>query len=119
MIRFFFSSRRRHTRYWRDWSSDVCSSDLRCSRPASCRGACSDLLLPPASALKRVLTLSATSMMPPAQVWREFPRIPLPRTPVNKGKRRGQDIEQPRPSTTPFLALLHTEGLRHLRGEVS
>src|SRR5258707_4006228 len=22
------SSRRRHTRYWRDWSSDVCSSDL-------------------------------------------------------------------------------------------
>src|SRR3712207_7548727 len=25
---FFFSSRRRHTIYWRDWSSDVCSSDL-------------------------------------------------------------------------------------------
>src|SRR5438445_8209919 len=25
---FFFSSRRRHTSYWRDWSSDVCSSDL-------------------------------------------------------------------------------------------
>src|SRR3712207_7095739 len=29
---FFFSSRRRHTRYWRDWSSDVCSSDLRGTR---------------------------------------------------------------------------------------
>src|SRR3712207_2611557 len=28
-IVFFFSSRRRHTRYWRDWSSDVCSSDLK------------------------------------------------------------------------------------------
>src|SRR3712207_2770189 len=28
MYVFFFSSRRRHTRYWRDWSSDVCSSDL-------------------------------------------------------------------------------------------
>src|SRR5215203_3871714 len=28
MFCFFFSSRRRHTRYWRDWSSDVCSSDL-------------------------------------------------------------------------------------------
>src|SRR5690554_5218994 len=26
---FFFSSRRRHTRCGRDWSSDVCSSDLR------------------------------------------------------------------------------------------
>src|SRR5699024_11783462 len=25
---FFFSSRRRHTRSKRDWSSDVCSSDL-------------------------------------------------------------------------------------------
>src|SRR5215203_3608147 len=28
MCFFFFSSRRLHTRYWRDWSSDVCSSDL-------------------------------------------------------------------------------------------
>src|SRR3712207_558227 len=28
MLFVFFSSRRRHTRYWRDWSSDVCSSDL-------------------------------------------------------------------------------------------
>src|SRR3712207_8784321 len=28
LVFFFFSSRRRHTRYWRDWSSDVCSSDL-------------------------------------------------------------------------------------------
>src|SRR5690606_40621294 len=26
---FLFSSRRRHTRFSRDWSSDVCSSDLR------------------------------------------------------------------------------------------
>src|SRR5207237_4898076 len=29
---FFFSSRRRHTRFKCDWSSDVCSSDL----PGSC-----------------------------------------------------------------------------------
>src|SRR3989442_8295357 len=28
MVFFFFSSRRRHTRCGRDWSSDVCSSDL-------------------------------------------------------------------------------------------
>src|SRR5437762_1128348 len=27
-LSFFFSSRRRHTRYIGDWSSDVCSSDL-------------------------------------------------------------------------------------------
>src|SRR2546422_7823181 len=29
---FFFSSRRRHTRCSRDWSSDVCSSDLMIRR---------------------------------------------------------------------------------------
>src|SRR5947209_11569378 len=27
-LMFFFQSRSRHTSYWRDWSSDVCSSDL-------------------------------------------------------------------------------------------
>src|SRR5207249_6953020 len=45
---FFFSSRRRHTRSKRDWSSDVCSSDLTsttsstswCAHPASA-GSCS------------------------------------------------------------------------------
>src|SRR6266516_5611962 len=44
-IFFFFSSRRRHTRWYGDWSSDVCSSDLRTSRladsamdPACCIG---------------------------------------------------------------------------------
>src|SRR5690606_18326444 len=36
-VLFFFSSRRRHTRFSRDWSSDVCSSDLqtRGGAPAS------------------------------------------------------------------------------------
>src|SRR5437762_13417057 len=46
---FFFSSRRRHTRYIGDWSSDVCSSDLpyprvrRSARPSPrpCRGGAS------------------------------------------------------------------------------
>src|SRR5690349_25051143 len=39
VVVFFFSSRRRHTRSLRDWSSDVCSSDLSCSatRSASSR----------------------------------------------------------------------------------
>src|SRR2546427_8422384 len=32
---FFFSSRRRHTRFDCDWSSDVCSSDLNKDHPAS------------------------------------------------------------------------------------
>src|SRR5215475_15519564 len=34
LLFFFFSSRRRHTRFSRDWSSDVCSSDL-VGQPAS------------------------------------------------------------------------------------
>src|SRR5690606_40620980 len=33
LLSFFFSSRRRHTRFSRDWSSDVCSSDLFVPRP--------------------------------------------------------------------------------------
>src|SRR5436309_4049143 len=32
---FFFSSRRRHTRFSRDWSSDVCSSDLFTRDPST------------------------------------------------------------------------------------
>src|SRR5439155_15624617 len=35
-LRFFFSSRRRHTRWPRDWSSDVCSSDLAGYLPGAC-----------------------------------------------------------------------------------
>src|SRR2546422_8144879 len=34
LFSFFFSSRRRHTRCSRDWSSDVCSSDLSLRRRA-------------------------------------------------------------------------------------
>src|SRR5207245_3217097 len=34
---FFFSSRRRHTRCYRDWSSDVCSSDLGSDRSCAFR----------------------------------------------------------------------------------
>src|SRR5438876_4262888 len=37
---FFFSSRRRHTRWTGDWSSDVCSSDLSMVRPERAPVAC-------------------------------------------------------------------------------
>src|SRR5438105_12439388 len=40
---FFFSSRRRHTRSTRDWSSDVCSSDLDQRFPRGGRGGSADL----------------------------------------------------------------------------
>src|SRR5438445_13708084 len=34
-MKFIFSRKRRHTRYWRDWISDVCSSDLTQRRRAA------------------------------------------------------------------------------------
>src|SRR5207247_4112279 len=37
LVVFFFSSRRRHTRSTRDWSSDVCSSDLGSAAPGRVR----------------------------------------------------------------------------------
>src|SRR2546428_9000255 len=49
MSRFvFFSSRRRHTRSDRDWSSDVCSSDLH-------RGALPEIITPEVGALRDTL----------------------------------------------------------------
>src|SRR2546429_9781647 len=39
MFVFFFSSRRRHTRCSRDWSSDVCSSDLHERQSLAARAA--------------------------------------------------------------------------------
>src|SRR3712207_8815860 len=54
---FFFSSRRRHTRYWRDWSSDVCSSDLVDLSPSAVRRLASSV-----EALTRVRpTVSSTT----------------------------------------------------------
>src|SRR2546430_10711429 len=40
---FFFSSRRRHTRFDCDWSSDVCSSDLHRRHPPARRRRCEHL----------------------------------------------------------------------------
>src|SRR5437763_3378532 len=42
-VLFFFSSRRRHTRYIGDWSSDVCSSDLGNSPPARKLAGCPEV----------------------------------------------------------------------------
>src|SRR3712207_7315714 len=54
---FFFSSRRRHTRYWRDWSSDVCSSDL----PASTGSVTPVTYRPSSETRKRIALLMSTA----------------------------------------------------------
>src|SRR2546428_4549365 len=64
---FFFSSRRRHTRSDRDWSSDVCSSDLLYGLLI----AKADRLLPTDSGQARATLLNATEIDPGRQEARE------------------------------------------------
>src|SRR3712207_5601760 len=56
MFVFFFSSRRRHTRYWRDWSSDVCSSDLLSQPPVGQTVAEEHVRLAPEAHARNVVT---------------------------------------------------------------
>src|SRR5690606_39451391 len=49
---FFFSSRRRHTRFSRDWSSDVCSSDLGLVRGAEVRDTGAPISVPVGDGIK-------------------------------------------------------------------
>src|SRR2546429_2483180 len=51
---FFFSSRRRHTRCSRDWSSDVCSSDLLTRANALINGQVDVIETPPPDALDQL-----------------------------------------------------------------
>src|SRR5256885_10941153 len=55
MFFFFFSSRRRHTRLQGDWSSDVCSSDLRRGYRMTLTGAGARLL----SMAQKIMALEA------------------------------------------------------------
>src|SRR5437870_8380730 len=59
---FFFSSRRRHTRWPRDWSSDVCSSDLIEARADG-------LLSESAGARRVVLDLGRVARLDTAGAW--------------------------------------------------
>src|SRR3712207_2829158 len=79
---FFFSSRRRHTRYWRDWSSDVCSSDLglglsKDHEPSVYRCLSGELTLDEAAretGTERLSIVNATPDLAGANV--ELPRLP-------------------------------------------
>src|SRR5690606_39748784 len=88
LILFFFSSRRRHTRFSRDWSSDVCSSDLpfrdrlSAQRPKSCVAA-------PSCSVARstcVSTLSHHGSRTCSSTPIPKPRIVTDRKSVGKGK---------------------------------
>src|SRR2546429_5643320 len=64
--RFFFSSRSRHTRCSRDWSSDVCSSDLQLMRCPLCNGTFQAPALPSAGTAEPVPATAAPAAPLPA-----------------------------------------------------
>src|SRR5699024_6332173 len=69
-IFFFFSSRRRHTRSKRDWSSDVCSSDLIIDvAPVAYKERRHDEIL---AALKAVNASNITDRREAAELMREY-----------------------------------------------
>src|SRR5207247_4056628 len=70
---FFFSSRRRHTRSTRDWSSDVCSSDLATRfRFPACR--LRDARTPRHQALRRRDRQSVPGFWPAIAGWQKIGR---------------------------------------------
>src|SRR5947209_11876683 len=68
---FFFSSRRRHTRYWRDWSSDVCSSDLlrSSSRATTTHSSCASVCATTQSRASRTAIRASCSLTATAPRW--------------------------------------------------
>src|SRR5207249_7999178 len=71
---FFFSSRRRHTRSKRDWSSDVCSSDL--SRSESNERACMQALEEGIN-VAVVFSTKKGEPLPESYKWRNGQRYPV------------------------------------------
>src|SRR5204862_2130625 len=66
LLLFFFSSRRRHTSSLRDWSSDVCSSDLESTFRRLTRGRAFEPVDPPKGPALSVVM----GMLPPTSLGR-------------------------------------------------
>src|SRR5699024_11913650 len=100
---FFFSSRRRHTRSKRDWSSDVCSSDLRNNTSqlpqVSIQWLCikiSDTIIPSLRAMvslqaKNKLPTSVSSGKVPDKIGRASCRERVKSTVVTEDRRRKEE----------------------------
>src|SRR5207248_6861414 len=95
---FFFSSRRRHTRSYGDWSSDVCSSDLFYFSRLRCRA----FRPKPLNTCKRVLKLTSKD----ALTW-QSPNFARPRKQLQIFPRLFSTLERfmRRPETTPPRSL--------------
>src|SRR5256886_4395722 len=91
-LMFFFSSRRRHTRFDCDWSSDVCSSDL-----VSWIGSSAFGLIGTATRLALNLTISLFGLfyllLRPEQTWEAVrPYIPFSAKNAEKLRQRFRDV---------------------------
>src|SRR5256886_12036201 len=91
MCLFFFSSRRRHTRFDCDWSSDVCSSDLTLELVG--RGVPGGVGFDPGSheadfQAERLVGVAATVLLPHA---RQLLAVPLGRG-AQLGRHRGEPV---------------------------
>src|SRR6266542_4025647 len=99
-IYFFFSSRRRHTRCYRDWSSDVCSSDLvpdRTSGPVCGGGGAAGPSRTPLARPERLynLTIDGLGAVPfthPACAMRREPRPEQSESEESQGSHAGQVV---------------------------
>src|SRR5207245_7119096 len=69
---FFLTSRRRHTRCYRDWSSDVCSSDLREPEKTSFGAALKELL-----GIRNFVTLCSLNAIGSVAWWIVYTWLPL------------------------------------------
>src|SRR5690606_39856367 len=102
-VSFFFSSRSRHTSFSRDWSSDVCSSDLGGLRTASAaavaRALAGDRRFTATEELGRtVWRLDATATGPP----RDRSAASPDRKSGVEGQRGGPGWRRPRPKERPL-----------------
>src|SRR3989442_8369274 len=78
---FCFSSRRRHTRCGRDWSSDVCSSDLREHGPQQ-------------GIPREVIEVAPLDEPPPPQEDQPSLAVPFPDVPAKKMPRSSERSEE-------------------------
>src|SRR3712207_7320137 len=119
-----FSSRRRHTRYWPDWSSDVCSSDLtvvsypRAKSPTP--GRSTFITRAPRSASWRVAKGAATAcsrettVTPSSGSILERPRQAedvLADVGEDQVRRDGRDLEEPGLAELPLDVVLGVVGV--------
>src|SRR5690606_39830258 len=100
-----FSSRRRHTRFSRDWSSDVCSSDLAVAGTAGCLGQDATRPIPPPATMDKTSSAIRAGQGrgepdgpdPAAGAWR-LSTAPSPHGARSEERRVGKEG---RPSRTP------------------